>query len=327
MAAELRRYVENRPIRSRPIPAYQRFWRWCVRNPGLAAAGSTAAAATIALAIVSTLAARTYSDQVRAIKVEQQQTRNAERKATLELGNSLLTEGAALQRSGLVGQRFDSLDRLRHAAQIFGADPESRHRLPEIRNQCIAGLALVDLRVRLERHVGNIRCLCVDARPRAVCDAASPRATSSCAGWTTITRSCGSRFPAKPILDGRSFSPDGGLLVTVDRGPAAMGILTRIWDLERRELLAELESNKYFAFDHDGLYMAFGAPGGGVGVWDRHERRVVRRLPLDFAPYHLAFDPEGRRLAVTNRKIADAARGDPRCENRSGARRLADAGR
>ena len=40
MGAELRRYVENRPIRSRPIPAYQRFWRWCIRNPGLAAAGT-----------------------------------------------------------------------------------------------------------------------------------------------------------------------------------------------------------------------------------------------------------------------------------------------
>ena len=34
LAAELRRFLENRPIRSRPIPAYERIWRWCKRNPG-----------------------------------------------------------------------------------------------------------------------------------------------------------------------------------------------------------------------------------------------------------------------------------------------------
>jgi WD40 repeat protein/tetratricopeptide (TPR) repeat protein len=83
-----------------------------------------------------------------------------------------------------------------------------------------------------------------------------------------------------------------------------MGILTRIWDLGRRELLAELESNGHVAFDNDGRYLAFGAPEGGIGVWDRDERRVVRRLPLDFTPGHLAFDPEDRRLAVTKQDRA-----------------------
>ena len=34
MAEELRLFLENRPIRSRPIPFYQQFWRWCQRNPG-----------------------------------------------------------------------------------------------------------------------------------------------------------------------------------------------------------------------------------------------------------------------------------------------------
>ncbi len=85
MAAELRRYVENRPIRSRPIPAYQRFARWCKRNPWLAAASALAAAATvaaavatIALAVVSSAAARTYSHQVQALEKAE---RNAQPRA------------------------------------------------------------------------------------------------------------------------------------------------------------------------------------------------------------------------------------------------------
>ena len=39
-----------------------------------------------------------------------------------------------------------------------------------------------------------------------------------------------------------------------------------------------------------------GASASGTDV----ERRVVRRLPLDFTPHYLALDPEGRRLAVNN---------------------------
>ncbi len=36
LAAELRRFLENRPIRSRPIPASERLWRWCRRNRAVA---------------------------------------------------------------------------------------------------------------------------------------------------------------------------------------------------------------------------------------------------------------------------------------------------
>ena len=56
---ELRRYLESRPIRSRPILASERLWRWCKRNPGLAALNALAATLTILVAIVSTMAAWT----------------------------------------------------------------------------------------------------------------------------------------------------------------------------------------------------------------------------------------------------------------------------
>ncbi len=31
---ELRRYLESRPILSRPVGLLERFWRWCKRSPG-----------------------------------------------------------------------------------------------------------------------------------------------------------------------------------------------------------------------------------------------------------------------------------------------------
>ena len=63
---ELRRYLESRPIRSRPIPASERLWRWCKRNPGLAALNALAATLTILIAIVSTVAAWTIMGSARA---------------------------------------------------------------------------------------------------------------------------------------------------------------------------------------------------------------------------------------------------------------------
>ena len=34
LADELRRFVEGRPIRSRPVSLGERFWRWCGATPG-----------------------------------------------------------------------------------------------------------------------------------------------------------------------------------------------------------------------------------------------------------------------------------------------------
>jgi len=173
---ELRRFLEGRPIRSRPVGPAEQFWRWCKRNPALAAANITAAVLTILLAIGSTIAAWTYREQVHKLDIEQEKTRSnlnwalkaertaterlgetqkAERQGRLELGKSLQTEGSALQRTGLIGQRFDSLDRLARAARVLREHPEGRKRLPEIRNLAIAALGLTDLRVRREHNYGD----------------------------------------------------------------------------------------------------------------------------------------------------------------------------
>jgi serine/threonine protein kinase len=46
MAEDLHCFIANRPTRSRPIPPYKRFWRWCEREPWLA--GAIFAAAVLA---------------------------------------------------------------------------------------------------------------------------------------------------------------------------------------------------------------------------------------------------------------------------------------
>jgi WD40 repeat protein/tRNA A-37 threonylcarbamoyl transferase component Bud32 len=308
LADDLRRFRDGEPIRARRVGVAERAWRWCKRNPGLATANIAAALLTTVLAIGSTIAAWTYYGQRNELRFEKSLTEvnlhraeHAEREARLALSQSLVSEGAALQRTGLIGQRFESLDRLGRAAQVLGADPEGRKRLPEIRNHAIAALGLSDLRVRLQHDCGDV-FFGIDV------DAALERyALLERSGEVVVRRLDDDRELVRlPGPDRRDFwsgslmfSPDGELLVEALSQRSGHERL-RIWHLKRRELLGSLTTSWGKAFQSDGRRLLYGALDGGIGVWDRDERRVVRRLPLDFAPYHLALDPEGRRLAVNN---------------------------
>jgi serine/threonine protein kinase len=135
---ELQRYMGSRPIRSRPVSSAERFVRWCKRNPALSTATVTAAlltVLTVILAIGAIVSAWTFRQQRDELSIKEALARSnlkraeeAERQARLDLGKSLLAEGAALQRSGLVGQRFESLDRLGRAAHELRDDPGRRAR-------------------------------------------------------------------------------------------------------------------------------------------------------------------------------------------------------
>ena len=103
LSDELRRHLESRPIRSRPIPTLERLWRWCKRNPGLAVLNALAATLTIVIVLGSTAAAWIYNGQNHELRFEQGRTKaslsraeRAEHEARLALGQSLVSEGAAL---------------------------------------------------------------------------------------------------------------------------------------------------------------------------------------------------------------------------------------
>ncbi len=236
------------------------------------------------------------------------------------------SEGAALQRTGLIGQRFDSLDRLAQAAQVLGADPEGRKRLPEIRNHAIAALGLTDLRVRREHDCGNVFGINVDA-------ALERYALIEKSGAVVVRRLDDDRELVRlPGPDQRTiayawsdFSPDGELLMAAYR---VGGLdLLRVWHLGRRELLGSLPSQGGWRFHPDGRRLLFAAMEGGIAVWDRDERRVVRRLPLDFTPKYTGARSRGPAARGQQHRRGGAAGRDPRAGNRPHAGRLAVAGR
>jgi WD40 repeat protein/serine/threonine protein kinase/Flp pilus assembly protein TadD len=69
LAEDLKRFVEDRPIRARRVSQLERLWRWCRRNPALAGLTATALFLLATVAVVATAA---YAHTSAALRREQQ---------------------------------------------------------------------------------------------------------------------------------------------------------------------------------------------------------------------------------------------------------------
>jgi serine/threonine protein kinase/tetratricopeptide (TPR) repeat protein len=89
LAADLRRFLDDRPILAKRTGPSDRAWRWCRRNPALAAATAVALLLMVAVTLVSvigyvqTAAARGQAE--RALMAEKSQREHAEHTSTLAL--------------------------------------------------------------------------------------------------------------------------------------------------------------------------------------------------------------------------------------------------
>ncbi len=296
MRDELRRYLENRPIRSRPIPFYQRFGRWCQRNPKLAAANIAAAVLTTMLAIVSTLAAWTYRDQRNEIGDNLLTIQASENKAREQLFNALVDRARAGRFSRRIGQRFDSLEALTQAAAVVRELKLPADRLDPLRDEAIACMALPDL-----KPAGRV----IAYPPGSIAfafDAHLNRYALRNHDGTIVVRQTHddhevARFHAKGDRDIWVFelSPDGRYLATIHPPDDAL----TVWDVDRRRVVLEVPfaANGYAAkFSPDGRRLAT-APAEGVVLYDLATGQVSLKWPGPRAR-DLAFRDDGAWIAV-----------------------------
>jgi WD40 repeat protein len=351
LADDLRRFLDGRAVRARPVGPGGRLWRWARRNPAPAALAAAVAGLLVVLAAGATGAAALLGQALRESRGNANAADRARGEAERRLGRARLEQARAVRRVRTAGRRGESLRLLREAAGL--CPPE------ELRDEVIAALALTDL-----EEVGRA----ADAYPPGTAfmaedlDGGRYAVSARDGSGVRVSRFGDSRplFPPLPDLGPGTavlFSPDGRFLLQQRLGAAPRAGL---WDLSgprpRRVAGGPTDGDCWAAafrpggrlaalrggdgsvrvVDADGREayrsargLAPGGPlalhprlprvaagrGGDVVVFDFEETREVARLPHRVAVESLDWGPDGRLLAAGCRDgmvcVWDAAAGRP----------------
>ncbi len=306
LSAELRRFVENRPIRSRPIPFYQQFWRWCKRNPALAATNIAGAALTAILAIVSTVAAFIYRDRNQQVVLDNQRIQLRRSKPVSSYSGPYKLRLARVASTGAWGSGSTALRPCAAAAigQELKLPPD---RFDRLRDEVIACLALPDL-----KKTGRV----IHRPPEVILtafDSTMTRYAFRFRDGTILVRRVAddgeiARFQARGDREifVFGFSPDGRYLAT-NHFP---GYALTVWDIDQRAVTMNDEGPVVWDaanFSPDSGRIALIHWNGDLLVYDLATRRQTGlwRMPNS---QHLAFGPDGTQIAVTQNEP-----GNPNC--------------
>src|SRR5262245_45097954 len=145
LADDLRRFLADRPIQARRTALWERTWRWCRRNPAVASL-TAAVAVTVLVAVVGLVISNLRITEEKDQKgVALRDKEIALRDKEYQLWRALVAQARANRLSRRAGQRFETLETLKQAAELARALDLPPEEVRELRNAVIATLALPDL--------------------------------------------------------------------------------------------------------------------------------------------------------------------------------------
>ncbi len=291
LAGDLRRFLNGEPIVARPVGWWEQTAKWAKRRPAVAGlTAAVAAALVLGAAVASVLAIWALGERDR---------------ARLELANSLVSQAAAIQHTGQIGQRFESLRLLTEAAGELRDHPQGRNRIPEIRNHAIAALGLTDLQVSWERQVGGLIGAQFDHQLERYAK------LDTLETGKVLVRRCDDDgallevpHPGPKFWYARTnFSKSGQYLLIGYWLTGADDVLLHLWHIDRKELVFTSRINPGTNADTAAVHpndrwLVYGLPRNGIRIWDLVDRREVRQFH-DVAVSSICLDPGGDRVAVT----------------------------
>jgi serine/threonine protein kinase/WD40 repeat protein len=145
LAADLRRFLADRPIQARRTPWHERTWRWCRRNPLVATLSGALLLLLTATAVVGVVMSVRLNEALGQAQTDRDTARAAVQDGKHKLFESLVSDAKARRFSGRLGQRFGTLESIRKAAALARELEMPAATFDELRVLAIAALALPDL--------------------------------------------------------------------------------------------------------------------------------------------------------------------------------------
>jgi serine/threonine protein kinase/WD40 repeat protein len=307
LAEDLRAFLDYRPIKARRVGWPERTWRWCRRNPIVAALSMLAATLMAALAVGMTIHSVMLSNQVRLLQIAEEakdkalaDEKEANRARQAQLWDSLLSEARARQMSRQPGQRFAALRAIRNALEL--PLPEGRS-FDELRTAAIAALCIPDIEVEREwaGFPAGSTALAFDPSFQRY-------ARGDEEGIVTVRQVHDDKELFHLAVegevagyDGLQFSPDGRYLYCCYvLGDKPHG---RCWDLGESAASVVLDNDSDgFAFSSEGALCAAQFYDGRVRIYDLASGKVLRRMRLPGGNRKLAWHDHTHRMAICNQR-------------------------
>jgi len=299
LANDLERFLQDRPVRARPVSLGERAWRWCRRNPVLASLAGSVALLLVVVAAVSSFSSWRLSHQLAATSSARQAEGESRKLAEVRLWESYLAELRAGRGSHQFGQRSRSLATVDRANELLDKIGRTPQRVLQLRNATIAALALPDLRE--ERIVSS------DASVSAVgLSVAADRYVQAKGGEVTVHRLSDDELLCRIPRDSR-VRPDGpspdisadGRFVSIVRPWGTMHEV-RIWRCEgdRATLVGDWPGVTHCAFSPDSKQAVICHPANGVQLIDLAAGQLVKQLLQLQATARPAFHRASQRIAI-----------------------------
>jgi WD40 repeat protein/serine/threonine protein kinase len=297
LADDLARFLKGRPIAARPIGKAARAWRWCKRNPSIAALSVSVALALLAGATVSTYFAieaqgRAKENELAWQAADQERQRVLEHQTT---NSGLLSEAQAWRGVRMLMEEDNpcGLLHILAARQTAAQLPAARHLRASL--WMAAYREVADGLVHVVGHDGPVVDVAVSPDGNLFATASEDGAARI---WDAATGS-----PRCPPLEhgGKvnmvAFSPDGELLATVSQDQTARLWATATGRAHGRPMRHEGDV-RAVAFAPDGKLLATGSDDFTLRIWDTTTTQVVcPALRHPSAVTTVLFSPSGRLLA------------------------------
>ncbi len=291
MAEDLRRYQSGEPILARRTGLGERSWRWCRRNPTLAGAVGAAAAAMVAVALVSALYAADRARYATRLAQEGGRTKAALSELNLHFAVLALERGRNACTQGEISSGL--------LWMVEGLDYATKEHDEALQHAARADLALMQTQLPTLRAVFSHHAPVTAAFSRDGKTILTGSLDKTARLWDAATgQPRGSLMEFEVPIWAVAFSPDGKTILTGSRDGRA-----QLWNASNGQLRCEpiVHGDEVLsvAFSPDGETILTGCRDGISRLWDTATGKPRARTPLlQTAILGAAFSPDGKTFVT-----------------------------